>query len=88
MSTRKIYVQTFGCQMNVHDSEQMIELLRGHGYEPTREPKRADLIIVNTCSIREKADQKAYSQLGRYRGMKERKPGLILGVSGCLAQQL
>ncbi len=74
--------------MNVHDSEQMVELLRGHGYEPTREPKRADLIIVNTCSIREKADQKAYSQLGRYRGVKKRRPGLILGVSGCLAQQL
>ena len=88
MSAKKIYVQTFGCQMNVHDSEQMIELLRGHGYQPTREPKSADLIIVNTCSIREKADQKAYSQLGRYRGMKSRKPGLILGVSGCLAQQL
>jgi len=74
--------------MNVHDSEQMIELLRGHGYQPTREPKSADLIIINTCSIREKADQKAYSQLGRYRVMKNRKPGLILGVSGCLAQQL
>lgn len=88
MSAKKIYVQTFGCQMNVHDSEQMVELLRGHGYQPTREPKQADLIIVNTCSIREKADQKAYSQLGRYRGMKKRKPGLILGVSGCLAQQL
>lgn len=88
MSAKKIYVQTFGCQMNVHDSEQMIELLRGHGYQPTREPKSADLIIINTCSIREKADQKAYSQLGRYRVMKNRKPGLILGVSGCLAQQL
>ncbi len=88
MSARKIYVQTFGCQMNTHDSEQMIELLKGHGYQPTREPKRADLIIVNTCSIREKADQKAYSQLGRYRELKRKKPGLILGVSGCLAQQL
>jgi len=88
LSAKKIYVQTFGCQMNVHDSEQMIELLRGHGYQPTREPKSADLIIINTCSIREKADQKAYSQLGRYRVMKNRKPGLILGVSGCLAQQL
>jgi len=88
LSARKVYVQTFGCQMNVHDSEQMIELLKGHGYQSTREPKSADLIIVNTCSIREKADQKAYSQLGRYRELKRRKPGLILGVSGCLAQQL
>jgi tRNA-2-methylthio-N6-dimethylallyladenosine synthase len=88
LSARKIYVQTFGCQMNVHDSEQMIKLLKDHGYQPTREPKSADLIIVNTCSIREKADQKAYSQLGRYRGLKRKKPGLILGVSGCLAQQL
>jgi tRNA-2-methylthio-N6-dimethylallyladenosine synthase len=74
--------------MNVHASEQMIELLRGHGYEVTKEPKRADLIIVNTCSIREKADQKAYSQLGRYQALKGKKPGLVLGVSGCLAQQL
>jgi len=74
--------------MNVHDSEQMVELLRGYGYQPTREPKSADLIIVNTCSIREKADQKAYSLLGRYRGLKRKRPGLILGVSGCLAQQL
>ncbi len=88
MSAKKIYVQTFGCQMNVHDSEQMIELLKGHGYQTTEEPKSADLIIVNTCSIREKADQKAYSQLGRYGGLKRRKPGLIVGVSGCLAQQL
>jgi tRNA-2-methylthio-N6-dimethylallyladenosine synthase len=74
--------------MNVHDSEQMIELLKGHGYEVTTEPRRADLIIVNTCSIREKADQKAYSQLGRYQTLKKKKPGLVLGVSGCLAQQL
>jgi len=88
LSAKKIYVHTFGCQMNVHDSEQMIELLRGHGYEATMEPKQADLIIVNTCSIREKADQKAYSQLGRYQALKGKKPGLVLGVSGCLAQQL
>ncbi len=74
--------------MNVHDSEQMIELLKGHGYQSTTDPKRADLIIVNTCSIREKADQKACSQLGRYQALKKKKPGLVLGVSGCLAQQL
>ena len=73
--------------MNVHDSEQMLEILKPSGWRWTPEVKQADLIIVNTCSIREKAAQKVFSQLGRYRGLKKRNPGLILGVSGCLAQQ-
>lgn len=73
--------------MNVHDSEQMEALLRTEGYCLTDDDKSADLIIVNTCSIREKADQKVYSILGRYRGLKQSQPGLIIGVGGCLAQQ-
>jgi len=73
--------------MNVHDSEQLTELLKGSGYERTDSAKEADLIIVNTCSIRDKAEQKVYSQLGRYRHLKKTRPDLQLGVCGCVAQQ-
>jgi len=73
--------------MNVHDSEQLTELLKGSGYVRTDSAKEADLIIVNTCSIREKAEQKVYSQLGRYRQIKMAKPGVMLGICGCVAQQ-
>jgi len=87
LATKKLYIRTFGCQMNVHDSEQLAELLKGSGYVRTDTAKEADLIIVNTCSIRDKAEQKVYSQLGRYRHLKKAKPGLQLGVCGCVAQQ-
>ena len=73
--------------MNVHDSEQLAQLLKGSGYTTTDSAEEADLIIVNTCSIRDKAEQKVYSQLGRYRHLKKEKPGLVLGVCGCVAQQ-
>jgi tRNA-2-methylthio-N6-dimethylallyladenosine synthase len=73
--------------MNVHDSEEIAALLNASGYESTDDFRKADLIIVNTCSIREKAAQKVYSQLGRFRELKCSKPGLIIGVGGCLAQQ-
>lgn len=73
--------------MNVQDSEKMAALMRDAGYETTEDPGRADLILVNTCSIREKAEQKIYSQLGRFRSLKERNPDLRIGVGGCLAQQ-
>jgi len=73
--------------MNVQDAEKMAALLEPSGYETTDDPGRADLILVNTCSIREKAAQKIYSQLGRFRTLKERNPRLRIGVGGCLAQQ-
>lgn len=73
--------------MNVHDSEQMAVLLEAHGYEEAANAKEADLILVNTCSIREKAAQKVFSQLGRYRCLKEENSQLIIGIGGCLAQQ-
>jgi tRNA-2-methylthio-N6-dimethylallyladenosine synthase len=73
--------------MNVHDSEQLTELLKGSGYERTDSAKDADLIIVNTCSIRDKAEQKVYSELGRYKPLRKAKPHLIIGVCGCVAQQ-
>jgi len=87
LATKKLFIRTFGCQMNVHDSEQLAELLRGSGYESTDSAKEADLILVNTCSIRDKAEQKVYSQLGRYRHLKKERPCLRLGVCGCVAQQ-
>jgi len=87
LENKYLYIQTYGCQMNVHDSEQITALMRQFGYERTDNPRRADLIIVNTCSIREKAAQKAISQIGRFRELKRKRPDLIIGVGGCLAQQ-
>jgi len=87
LERKKLYIQTFGCQMNVQDAEKMAALLETSGYGTTDDPERADLILVNTCSIREKAAQKINSQLGRFRVLKERNPGLLIGVGGCLAQQ-
>jgi len=87
VAEKYLYIKTFGCQMNVHDSEQIVALLKASGYESTDDFRKADLIIVNTCSIREKAAQKVYSQLGKFRELKRSKPGLIIGMGGCLAQQ-
>ena len=87
MEKKKLYIQTFGCQMNVQDAEKMAALLEPSGYEATDDPGRADLIVVNTCSIREKAAEKIYSQLGRFRTLKQKNPRLRIGVGGCLAQQ-
>lgn len=84
---RKLYIQTYGCQMNQHDSERIVQLLSRFDYAPTDSPDHADLILLNTCSVRDKAEQKVYSALGRWRELKERKPGLIIGVGGCVAQQ-
>ena len=88
IKNKYLYIQTFGCQMNVHDSEQMAALLAGNGYKLTDNIKLADLILLNTCSIREKAAHKVYSKLGRISKLKEQNPELIIGVGGCLAQHL
>lgn len=87
MEKKKLYIYTFGCQMNVQDSEKMAALLVESGYETTENAERADLILVNTCSIREKAAQKVYSQLGRFRVLKKGNPRLLIGVGGCLGQE-
>jgi tRNA-2-methylthio-N6-dimethylallyladenosine synthase len=84
---RFVHVQTFGCQMNVSDSDRIHDVLAPHGYRPTADPAQADLIILNTCSIREKAEQKMASQLGRLVPLKEHNPDLVLAVAGCVAQQ-
>ena len=86
--TSKLYIKTMGCQMNEYDSEKMADVLRAsHGYELTQAPEEADLLLVNTCSIREKAQEKVFSELGRWRAWKEAKPELLIGVGGCVASQ-
>src|SRR5512137_726389 len=82
-----LYVETFGCQMNVSDSEKIVALLQGSGYRHTPDSSLAGLIILNTCSVRAKAEQKVYSRLGRFKALKNRNRKLILGVGGCVAQQ-
>ncbi|WP_428610312.1 tRNA (N6-isopentenyl adenosine(37)-C2)-methylthiotransferase MiaB [Sedimenticola sp.] len=84
----KLYIKTFGCQMNEYDSDKMSDLLReSHGFTLTDRPEEADLLLLNTCSIREKAQEKVFSQLGRWRPWKEQRPDLIIGVGGCVASQ-
>ncbi|MCG6882797.1 MAG: tRNA (N6-isopentenyl adenosine(37)-C2)-methylthiotransferase MiaB, partial [Silicimonas sp.] len=83
---KRLYIKTYGCQMNVYDSERMAEVLGGEGYVTTESADDADMILLNTCHIREKAAEKVYSELGRFRPLKEAKPDLKIGVAGCVAQ--
>ncbi|OGS98513.1 MAG: tRNA (N6-isopentenyl adenosine(37)-C2)-methylthiotransferase MiaB [Gallionellales bacterium RIFCSPLOWO2_12_FULL_59_22] len=84
--TKKLYIKTYGCQMNEYDSEKMADVLRAcDGMEQTNKPEEADVILFNTCSIREKAEEKVFSDLGRVRPLKLSKPGLLIGVGGCVA---
>jgi tRNA-2-methylthio-N6-dimethylallyladenosine synthase len=84
--SKYVYIYTFGCQMNIHDSEKMTGLLTESGYASTDNPENADLIIFNTCAIREKAEQKFYSQLGRVKMLKKKNKDLRIAVAGCVAQ--
>ncbi|ADY73694.1 (Dimethylallyl)adenosine tRNA methylthiotransferase miaB [Desulfurobacterium thermolithotrophum DSM 11699] len=84
---KKFYIKTFGCQMNVNDSEKMAGILRSLGYEKTDLPEEADLIIVNTCSVRAKPDNKAYSFIGNLKKIKKEKPETIIAVGGCVPQK-
>ena len=84
----KLYIKTFGCQMNEYDSARTAQLLeRTHGYTRTNDPREADLLLVNTCSVREKAAEKVFSEIGRWREWKRERPDLIIGVGGCVASQ-
>lgn len=84
----KVYIQTHGCQMNEYDSSKMLDVLRvSHNLEKTDDPAEADVLLLNTCSIREKAEEKVFSALGRFRVLKEKKPHAIIGVGGCVASQ-
>jgi tRNA-2-methylthio-N6-dimethylallyladenosine synthase len=86
MTAMKVFIRTFGCQMNEYDSDKMADVLRAaDGYEPTTDPEEADLILFNTCSVREKAQEKVFSDLGRVKHLK--KKGVLIGVGGCVASQ-
>ena len=87
MYPKTVYIHTIGCQMNVYDSERIAGGLAPLGYRQVSEPESADLVILNTCAIREKAEQKVFSFLGRMAGLKRKNPELIIGVGGCVAQQ-
>jgi tRNA-2-methylthio-N6-dimethylallyladenosine synthase len=87
MKKKKLYINTIGCQMNVYDSEKIVSDLASYGYEKTLSIESADLVILNTCTIREKAEQKAFSFLGRLTKLKQKKSHLIVAVGGCVAQQ-
>ncbi|MGA7950081.1 MAG: tRNA (N6-isopentenyl adenosine(37)-C2)-methylthiotransferase MiaB, partial [Thiobacillaceae bacterium] len=90
MSTppHKVFIKTFGCQMNEYDSDKMADVLReSDGLVQTDNPDEADVILFNTCSVREKAQEKVFSDLGRVRPLKARNPNLIIGVGGCVASQ-
>ena len=85
---KKLYIKTHGCQMNEYDSNRMSDLLSSsHGFEKTNNPEEADLILLNTCSIREKAEEKVFHELGRWKKIKKNKPSLKIGVGGCVASQ-
>ena len=84
---RRFFVETWGCQMNELDSQRMSGQLMQQGILPTKDPAEADVILLNSCSVREKAAQKAYSRLGEYRKLKKINPDLLIGFCGCVAQQ-
>ncbi|MBL6752330.1 MAG: tRNA (N6-isopentenyl adenosine(37)-C2)-methylthiotransferase MiaB [Nevskia sp.] len=84
----KLFIKTFGCQMNEYDSSRMADLLKeSHGFEVTTDPEAADLLLLNTCSVREKAQEKVFSELGRWKEWKSARPGRVIGVGGCVASQ-
>lgn len=86
--SKKLYIKTHGCQMNEYDSARMRDLLgESHGLIPTENPEEADVLLLNTCSIREKAQEKVFHQLGRWKHLKQKNPDLVIGVGGCVASQ-
>jgi len=88
MALSKLHIRTFGCQMNEYDSNKMSDVLKhSHGLELTDDADQADVLLLNTCSIREKAEEKLFHQLGRWKKFKEKKPNLVIGVGGCVASQ-
>ena len=86
--SKKLLIKTWGCQMNEYDSSKMADLLNAaNGYELTEVPEEADVLLLNTCSIREKAQEKVFHQLGRWKTLKDKKEGVVIGVGGCVATQ-
>jgi tRNA-2-methylthio-N6-dimethylallyladenosine synthase len=84
--SKKVFIKTFGCQMNEYDSDKMADVLNASdGLVKTETPEEADVILLNTCSVREKAQEKVFSDLGRLRELKQKNPDLVIGVGGCVA---
>jgi len=88
MNKNKVYIETYGCQMNLADTEIVLGILQNNGYSVTKNSDDADVILVNTCSIRENAEQRIYGRLGNFKAIKDQKPDLIVGVLGCMAERL
>jgi len=88
MNRNKVYIETYGCQMNLADTEIVLGILNNNGYGLTKNAEEADVILVNTCSIRENAEQRIYGRLGNFKTIKDQKPDLIVGVLGCMAERL
>ena len=86
--SKKLYIETYGCQMNVADSEVVVSILSENGFEPTHEINEADLILLNTCSIRENAEQKIWSRLKAIKHLKKNRKNLTVGLIGCMAERL
>ncbi|MGD2123414.1 MAG: tRNA (N6-isopentenyl adenosine(37)-C2)-methylthiotransferase MiaB, partial [Gemmatimonadota bacterium] len=88
VSRKKAYVETYGCQMNISDGELMSGILASRGYDLVEDPHDADVVLVNTCAIREHAEQRVLGRVAHLNGLKENKPELVLGVTGCMAQRM
>jgi len=88
MQKNKIYIETYGCQMNLADTEIVLGILNNKGYSVTQTADDADVVLLNTCSIRENAEQRIYGRLGRFKNLKESKPDLVVGILGCMAERL
>jgi tRNA-2-methylthio-N6-dimethylallyladenosine synthase len=88
MQKSKVYIETYGCQMNLADTEIILGILQNNGYDVTKSAEDADVVLVNTCSIRDNAEQRIYGRLGNFKNLKDSKPELIVGVLGCMAERL
>ncbi|MGE5409707.1 MAG: tRNA (N6-isopentenyl adenosine(37)-C2)-methylthiotransferase MiaB, partial [Clostridiales bacterium] len=88
MNNNNIYIETYGCQMNLADTEIVMGVLKNYGYQITKELEQADVVLLNTCSVRENAEQRIYGRLGNFKKLKSSKPNLIVGILGCMAERL
>ncbi len=88
MEKNNVYIETYGCQMNLADTEIVSGILQNSGYGITKNAENADVILLNTCSIRENAEQRIYGRLGNFKNIKESKPNLVVGILGCMAERL
>ena len=85
---KKLFVETYGCQMNVGDSEIVVSIMQSEGWRYTDDPREADVILINTCSIRDNAEQRIWGRLAELRGLRRRRQGVLIGIIGCMAERL